>query len=58
MNTKFFIYALFVTALTTVGSWSKMLRSVANSGSGSSWSSNSYHGGSYGGGVGGGGGHK
>jgi hypothetical protein len=57
MSSKFFIYALLVTIITTWSSWAKMLGSATNSGSGSSWSSHSYGGGSYGGGSGGSG-HK
>ena len=53
MNNKYFIYALFVTALATWASWSKMVgSSVSTRGGGSSWSS---HSGGFGGG---GGGHK
>jgi len=57
MSSKFFIYALFVTIVSTWTSWAKMIGSATNSGSGSSWSSHSYGGGSYGGGSGGSG-HK
>jgi hypothetical protein len=55
MNSKFMVYAIFVTALTTWSSWSHMIRSSTNSGGGSSWSSGGSGGGYYGGG---GGGHK
>jgi hypothetical protein len=54
MNNKYFLYALFVTVVSTWGSWSNLFSSSTSSGRGSSWSSN---GGYYGGG-GGGGGHK
>ena len=55
MSNKFFIYALFVTIVSTWSSWSKLLSAATrSSGTGSSWSS---HGGGYYGG-GGGGGHK
>jgi hypothetical protein len=57
MNSKFFLYALFVTVITTGTSWSKMFGSMTNSRGGSSWSSHSGGGGGYYGG-GGGGGHK
>ena len=58
MNNKYFIYALFVTVLTTFACWSSLLKSASGSG-GSSWSSGSSGGhGSYGGGYSGGGGHK
>lgn len=55
MNNKFFYYALFVTLVTTFGSWASMLQGAGTEGGhggGSSWSSRT---GSYGGG---GGGHK
>lgn len=55
MNNKYFLYALFVTVITTGVSWSKMLGSSSNTRGGSSWSSHSGGGGYYGGG---GGGHK
>lgn len=61
MNNKFFVYALCVTIVVTIGSWVNMFRAAGNAGSsgGSSWSS-SGHGGYYGGSgySGGGGGHK
>ena len=57
MNEKYLMYAIAVTAFTTIISWVSMFDSSGNSGSGSragsSWSSGS---GSYGGGSGGG--HK
>jgi hypothetical protein len=53
---KYFLYALFVTAVTTGTSWVKLIGSSTGSGGGSSWSS---HSGGYSGGYsGGGGGHK
>jgi len=57
MNNKFFIYALCVTIVVTIGSWVSMFGEAGRSG-GSSWSSGSrgYYGGS--GYSGGGGGHK
>jgi hypothetical protein len=59
MGTKFFLYALVVTILSTGNIWVKMLNAAANSDGRSSWSSHTGGGGgSYGGGVGGGGGHK
>ncbi|MFZ6751096.1 hypothetical protein [Undibacterium sp. Ren11W] len=59
MKTKFFIYAMLVTLLTSGVSWSRFLFSSRNAGSGSSWSSSSgSSGGSWGSGSGGGGGHK
>lgn len=52
---KYFLYALFVTAVTTGTSWVKLIGSSTGTG-GSSWSS---HSGGYSGGYsGGGGGHK
>jgi len=57
MNTKYFLYALLVTAVTTIFSWGSMIDSSSSSrGRGSSWSSGG-SGGSYGGGYSGGG-HK
>ena len=54
MNTKYFLYAILVTAVTTVISWSSMIgSSSSSSGRGSSWSSHSGSGGGYSGG-----GHK
>jgi hypothetical protein len=58
MNSKYFLFALLVTALTTGTSWVKLIGSATSSSGGSSWSS---RGGYYGGGSGysgGGGGHK
>jgi hypothetical protein len=57
MSNKYFLYALFVTVITTGTSWVKMLGSSTstNTRSGSSWSS---HSGGGGGGYYGGGGHK
>ncbi len=53
MNTKYFLYALLVTAVTTIISWSTMIDSSSTSrGRGSSWSTGSGSGGF------GGGGHK
>lgn len=57
MNNKYFLYALFVTVITTGTSWIKMIGSSTNTRSGSSWSSHSGGGGGYYGG-GSGGGHK
>lgn len=58
MNKKYFVYALFVTFVATVGSWSSMFGETKRPG-GSSWSSGSRGGsGGYGGGYSGGGGHK
>lgn len=54
MNTKYFIYALCVTIVSTMINWSNMVTSYANMGHGSSWSSGSSR--SYGGSSGGG--HK
>lgn len=55
MNQKFFAYALAVTIVATLASWSSMGESSTSPG-GSSWSSNSR--GGYSGGYTGGGGHK
>jgi hypothetical protein len=52
---KFFIYALFVTFIATMGSWASLINSVTGHG-GSSWSSGAR--GGYSGGWSGGGGHK
>ncbi|MES3025674.1 MAG: hypothetical protein V4857_29200 [Pseudomonadota bacterium] len=52
MTKGYFIYALVVTAVVTVLSWSSMAGSTKKSGPGSVWSTRS-SGGSYGGG-----GHK
>jgi acidic type I keratin len=58
MNNKYFIYALFVTILTTLSCWANLVKSASGSSGGSSWSSRSYGGsGGYGGGYSGGG-HK
>ncbi len=59
MNSKFILYALFVTFVSTATSWTKMFSGATNSGGGgSSWSSGvGGGGGSYGGGSGGSG-HK
>lgn len=61
MKSKFTMYALVVTLLTSTISWGKFISSVGSggrsSGSGSSWNSNTgYSGGSWGGGSSGG--HK
>ena len=60
MNSKYFLFALLVTAATTGTSWVKLLAAPSTAGSGSGWSS--HGGGYYGGGSGysggGGGGHK
>jgi uncharacterized membrane protein YgcG len=54
MNTKYFLYALALTLVTTVLNWSNALNSLSSARhSGSGWSSSS-GGSSYGGG----GGHK
>ena len=53
MNKRYFIYAIFVTIVSTWMSWSSMIGSSVNRGGGSSWSSG---GGGYGGSSGGG--HK
>lgn len=55
MNTKYFLFALLVTVVATMGSWANLIGSVSGSG-GSSWSSGSR--GGYSGGWSGGGGHK
>jgi hypothetical protein len=55
MNNKFFLYAVFVTVVSTWTSWGKLIGSSTTRGGGSSWSSHSSGGGYYGGG---GGGHK
>jgi uncharacterized membrane protein YgcG len=56
MNNKYFIYAIFVTLITTAASWTKMFGSATGTRGGSSWTSNS--GGYTGGGGYSGGGHK
>lgn len=60
MNTKYFLYALAVTIITTVINWSNAISHVSSSKSGSSYRSSGSSmgggGGFYGGG--GGGGHK
>jgi hypothetical protein len=55
MNSKFFLYAVIVTVITTVASWGNLMGAASRSG-GSSWSSVSR--GGYSGGYTGGGGHK
>ena len=56
MNTKYLLYAIVVTAVTTIISWSSMIgSSTSKSGRGSSWSA---PGGGYSGGGYSGGGHK
>lgn len=50
MNTKYFIYAICITIVSTFLSWSSMIGSSVNRSSGSSWSSGSSYGGSSGGG--------
>lgn len=55
MNIKYFLFALAVTVVATIGSWSNLIGSASGSG-GSSWSSGSR--GGYSGGWSGGGGHK
>ena len=55
MNSKYFLYALVVTAISTGINWTSMLGS-SSSGGGSSWSSRGGSG--YSGGGGGGGSHK
>jgi hypothetical protein len=52
MNSKYIIYALLVTVVTTGVNWANMLGSSSKSSSGSSWAS---RGAGFGGG---GGGHK
>jgi uncharacterized membrane protein YgcG len=58
MNNKYFIYALFVTVVTTLFCWANLVQSATRHSGGSSWSSGSHGSGSYGGGYSGGGGHK
>lgn len=53
MNTKYFLYALFVTAVATMFSWGSMIGSSSGKSRGSSWSTPGGTGGSFGGG-----GHK
>jgi uncharacterized membrane protein YgcG len=56
MNNKYFLYAVFVTVISTWTSWSRLMASPTSSGGsggGSSWSSHSSGGGGYSGG-----GHK
>lgn len=56
---KYFVYALFVTIVTTLSCWANLVKSASGTGGGSSWSSRSSGGsGGYGGGYSGGGGHK
>ncbi|MCG2585692.1 hypothetical protein [Massilia sp. TS11] len=62
MGGKFFVYAVFVIAITTASSWVKLF-SVASRGGGNSWVSHTgggggSYGGGYSGGGYGGGGHK
>jgi uncharacterized membrane protein YgcG len=57
MNKKYFVYALFVTIVTTFACWGSLIKTASGSG-GSSWSSHSSGSGGYGGGYSGGGGHK
>jgi hypothetical protein len=54
MNSKYFLYALVVTVISTGVNWSSMLGSSSSGGGGSGWSSRGGSG--YSGG--GGGGHK
>lgn len=58
MNNKYFIYALFVTIISTMACWGSLIKSSSASGRGSSWSSHASGSGGYGGGYSGGGGHK
>lgn len=58
MNKKYFVYALFVTIVTTFACWVSLIKTASGSGRGSSWSSHSSGSGGYGGGYSGGGGHK
>ncbi len=55
MNSKYIWYAIAVTAISTVMSWSSLFGSVKSSSFGRG---STYSGGSYGGGYSGGGGHK
>jgi uncharacterized membrane protein YgcG len=55
MNTKYFLYALALTLITTVINWSSALSHLSGAKSGSSYRSS---GSSIGGGSFGGGGHK
>ncbi len=55
MNYKYFLYALFITIVSTALSWGGLITSSVNSGSGSGFSSHS-SGGGWGNGAGGG--HK
>lgn len=57
MKFRFVLYALVVTLVSTMGSWSSMI-GAGTRGGGSSWSSGSHSSGGYGSGYGGGGGHK
>jgi uncharacterized membrane protein len=57
MNKNFLVYAVLVTAFSTVMSWTNLVSASSKGTSGgSSWSSNSR--GGYSGGFSGGGGHK
>ena len=59
MNTKYFLYAIALTIITTVINWSSAISHLSGPGSGSGYrSSGSSMGGGYYGGGGGGGGHK
>lgn len=56
MNTKYFLYAIALTIITTVINWSSAISHLSGPGSGSGYrSSGSSMGGGY---YGGGGGHK
>jgi hypothetical protein len=57
MNKNFLLYAILVTAFSTVMSWSNMMSASSRASTGgSSWSTHSR--GGYSGGFSGGGGHK
>lgn len=56
MNSKYIWYAIAVTAISTVMSWSNFFGSIKSSSYNRGGST--YSGGSYGSGYGGGGGHK
>ncbi len=57
MNKNFLLYAILVTAFSTVMSWSNMMSAPSKASTGgSSWSTHSR--GGYSGGFSGGGGHK
>ncbi|GAB3429070.1 hypothetical protein NX773_09800 [Massilia solisilvae] len=55
MKRSFFVYAIVVTAFSTIMSWTNLV-SASSGGGGSNWSSHSR--GGYSGGWSGGGGHK